>query len=406
MAIRALARTTTTVVLAATSAIIVAPASADPAIRGTYNPTSPTRVLDTRSGIGVDGTRPLGPGRAITFKATVGLSATSISAVALTITAVSPARSGHLTVYPAETDRSNISTVNFRAGRTAANMTIMRVPPSVGTVVVYNGSKGTVHVLADRMGYWTGESPTIAGGYRPVSPFRKLDTRGAGGAPATGGTYRTVQVTGHGVPAGTAAVAINLTAVDPTRGGFLTASPDRQGAGRRTSTVNFAAGETRANFAVVPLNSAGAFTLYAGTRGTVHELVDVLGYFNGGAPTDDGAYEPVAVRRVLDTRQSAPVAAGASRRVAIYPDAASVAATQALVVTVTVITPQRGGHLTAWDGATSLPAVSNSSFAAGQTVAATVIVPVNRDGTITVHNGSAGRIELAVDLLGTTVRKP
>lgn len=360
-------------------------------------------MLDTRSGLGAPSAGALGSGKSVTFKATAGLSTPSIAAVALTITAVDPTRSGHLTVYPAQSSRDSISTVNFEAHRDTPNATIMRVPPSAGTVVVYNGSGGTVQVLADRSGYWTGEVPTVAGGYDPVTPFRRLDTRSRGGAPAAAGSTRTVQMAGYGAPAGTAAAAVNLTAVTPTRDGFLTATADPQPPGERTSTVNFQANETRANFVIVPLNSAGAITLYAGTSGTVHELVDVLGYFKGGTATDNGAYVPVDASRVADTRQdSTPIAAGGTRKIAIYANDGSAARTQAVVVTVTAVAPQRGGHLTVWDGTTSLPAVSNSNFVAAQNVASTVIVPINPDGTISVYNGSSGTTDVAVDLQGYT----
>jgi hypothetical protein len=44
--------------------------------------------------------------------------------------------------------------------------------------------------------------------------------------------------------------------------------------------VNFRAGLTRANNAIVPVNSAAAVTLYSGQpTGAVHVVVDVNGWF-------------------------------------------------------------------------------------------------------------------------------
>src|SRR5262249_9509554 len=47
-----------------------------------------------------------------------------------------------------------------------------------------------------------------------------------------------------------------------------------------TSTIDYSAGQTRANNAVVPLNGSGGLTVHCGqTSGTVHFILDVNGYF-------------------------------------------------------------------------------------------------------------------------------
>ena len=80
------------------------------------------------------------------------------------------------------------------------------------------------------------------------------------------------------VPATALAVSVNITAVDATADGHLRVFP--AGTPRpTTSVINFRAGQTRANNAVVRLGAA-AVTLFSGQpTGAVHVVVDVNGWF-------------------------------------------------------------------------------------------------------------------------------
>jgi hypothetical protein len=88
------------------------------------------------------------------------------------------------------------------------------------------------------------------------------------------------------IPDSAVAIAVNATVVAPTAPGHLrlfaggTAIPP-------TSTVNYVAGQTRANNAVVALGVEGAVSVYANQpSGTTHLVIDVTGYFGttGCAP--------------------------------------------------------------------------------------------------------------------------
>ena len=105
-----------------------------------------------------------------------------------------------------------------------------------------------------------------------------------------------------GVDAPDAAVAavINLTAVESAAAGHLVTegcgptSPERA-----TSTVNFAAGETAAAMAIVPLDDHDRFCVWRSTA--AHHVVDVVGFL-----TDAGDrlwYDPSLPRRLTDTRR-------------------------------------------------------------------------------------------------------
>jgi hypothetical protein len=120
-----------------------------------------------------------------------------------------------------------------------------------------------------------------------VTPCRLVDTRNAAGAyggPAlASGALRDFTLAGVGrcgIPASATALSLNITVVSPTGAGFVRFSPDCQPP--LTSTINFSAGQTRANNAILPLSDQGVLTANAvmtGNSGTVHVLIDVNGYF-------------------------------------------------------------------------------------------------------------------------------
>ncbi len=80
-----------------------------------------------------------------------GVPASGVTAVVLNVTVTAPSASGYLTVYPDGQARPTVSNLNFTSGRTIPNL--VAVPVVNGKVVFYNGSAGTVHVLADLAGY-------------------------------------------------------------------------------------------------------------------------------------------------------------------------------------------------------------------------------------------------------------
>jgi hypothetical protein len=116
-----------------------------------------------------------------------------------------------------------------------------------------------------------------------VAPCRLLDTRT--GAALAGGTPRKLAIGGQGsncaLPATARAASVNVTVLNATAPGHLTfyptAPPPTQ------STINFSAGQTRANNAVFTLNPADASLLVKAvlqsSSGTVDVIVDVNGYF-------------------------------------------------------------------------------------------------------------------------------
>ena len=121
--------------------------------------------------------------------------------------------------------------------------------------------------------------------YYTVTPCRVLDTRlapGPFGGPALAGNgaRRLVTATGQcGVPADALAVASNVTVISPAASGHLSVSPS--GVVTLTSTINFAAGRTRANNASIGLTGdpLGSLWLENDSSASVDAVLDVSGYF-------------------------------------------------------------------------------------------------------------------------------
>jgi len=118
-------------------------------------------------------------------------------------------------------------------------------------------------------------------------PCRVVDTRLAGG-PLVAGIERTFPFGGAcGIPSTAAAVSVNVAVTAPTAAGNVRLYPAGS-AVPNSSTINYAAGQTRSNNAVVGLSGAGELAAQCQPSGSTHLIVDVNGYAapraSNGAP--------------------------------------------------------------------------------------------------------------------------
>ncbi|TDU05075.1 hypothetical protein EDD99_3568 [Streptomyces sp. 846.5] len=249
---------------------------------------------------------------------------------------------------------------------------------------------------------------TAGTAFVPVSPVRILDTRhGIGAAQqqvGPGGVLKLKVAGANGIPAtGTAAVTMNLTDVNATSGGYVTAYPD--GTSRPVaSNLNFLAGQVNPNLVTVPVGADGYVDLY-NDAGRVDLVADVQGYYttssDGSALKSD--YAAATPTRVLDTRSGIGARKGtvaAGRTVAFKLPALPANATAAnLNVTETGATV--GGYVTAYCGTAATPpsTASDLNFRKGQTTSNLVAVPVCAGGYVSLYNAS-GSVSLVADLQG------
>jgi subtilase family serine protease len=148
------------------------------------------------------------------------------------------------------------------------------------------------------------------------------------------------------------------------------------------------------------------------TAGTGWDGPSGLGTPNGSAAfsgtarsSTPGGFTPLAPARLLDTRSGlgAPrvaVPAGGTVQLQVAGHGQVPASgVSAVVLNVTVTAPTSPGWVTVYGDGT-LPGASNLNFVAGQTAANLVITPVGANGTVSLHNGSSGTVQLVVDVSG------
>ena len=204
----------------------------------------------------------------------------------------------------------------------------------------------------------------VMGSYVTVTPFRVTDTRPRSGEPNAGSylaanSTLNVQVTRVGtapVPAGTAAVVLNVTTVDPTAAGFLTVFP--QGITMPTvSNLNFTPGMTVANLVTVPLSSSGMVSIY-NHAGDTNVVVDVEGYYTSApAESGSGLFNSLSPVRVLGALASgAVIGPNATQDVTVTGNSTSVPANAtAVVVNATASQGTKTSFLTVYPAGVTMP---------------------------------------------------
>ncbi|MGI8418667.1 MAG: right-handed parallel beta-helix repeat-containing protein [Nakamurella sp.] len=373
---------------------------------GSFSAVTPTRLLDTRINQGAPG--PIGAKSTINLSVLgkAGVPASGVSAVVLNLTATSATNAGNITAYPAGTELPHASNLNFVKGQTIPVQVIVKVGTD-GEVSLYNNSVGSVQLVADVAGYYFAGDPVVPGAFDSLTPARVLDTRvdQGGTGPVEGMTATTFQILGEGgVPTtDVSAVVLNVTAVSPAAFGHFTlyaAGNDRPYA----SNLNFAAGQTIANLAVVKVGIDGMVALYNGSAGPASAIADVAGYYLDGTASEPGTFVALSPSRVLNTRNNTgaegPVAAMGTISVQIAGNGAIPDPVAAVTLNVTATNPTSDGTIRVFANGTDLPHVSNLNFVTGQTVANLATVPVADDGKIALFNGSTGTVDLIGDVAG------
>lgn len=233
----------------------------------------------------------------------------------------------------------------------------------------------------------------------PLTPRRILDTRTGLGirrerVPAHGTITFLVDGRG-GVPtSGVAAGILDVSAVAPSRTGYLTvfAAGHRRPA---AETTNFIAGRSATGLVTVPVGS-GRVSVYNGSGGSVDLTADVLGYDTTTATTGT-RLTAVGPARILK-RMLVEAGHAFTLKVAGRAGIPALGA-KAVALDVTVTRPVEAGRLVAYADGTKRPDVTSLSFGSGQHVVELVIARVI-DGKVDLYNASRGSLRLTVDAVG------
>ena len=248
----------------------------------------------------------------------------------------------------------------------------------------------------------------VMGSYVTVTPFRITDTRPNSGQPNAGKALAAkstlnVQVTRVGtapIPAGTAAVVLNVTAVDPVDSGFLTVFPEGITM-PVVSNLNFTPGVTVANLVTVPLSSSGMVSIY-NYAGSTNVVVDVEGYYTSvPLANGSGLYNSLSPVRILGALSSGyAVGPNTSQDVTVTGSSTAVPANAtAVVVNATAAQGTKTSFLTVYPAGVTMPTASNVNFVAKQVVANRVTVGVGTYGRIEVYNHT-GTVKVDIDVDG------
>jgi hypothetical protein len=244
--------------------------------------------------------------------------------------------------------------------------------------------------------------------YHPMTPARLLDSRSGNGLSGklVANTPRTFVVSGRGgIPAGATAVTGNVTVVNPSYswavylGPVATASPT-------TSTINFSAGEIRANGLTVALRSDGTLSAtFMSFAGNTTDLVfDVTGYYTADATGT--RYVPMAPSRLLDSRvgnglsgkliANTPATFQVTGRGGIPSNATAVTGN------VTVVNQTYSWAVFLGPVATASPTTSTINFNTGDIVANGLTVALGSGGTLsaTYISQAGNTTDLVFDVTG------
>ncbi|NNN20370.1 MAG: hypothetical protein HKL80_00005, partial [Acidimicrobiales bacterium] len=267
---------------------------------GQFVSLAPSRICDTRIvQVGVvsnqcntNGNGTLSTGSTLQVKV-AGLAGipNGASAVVANVTATNTTSSGYLTAFPGPS-LPTASNLNFGIGQSVANRVIVPIN-SNGDISIYN-FLGSVDVIVDINGYYTGSSSATTGSFfTGTTPSRICDTRAIqvgvvsnqcntnGNGTLGSNSSMNVQVVGlDSIPANASAVVINVTTTNSVSGGFFTLYPQPSSPTNPpvVSDLNWAPGETRANLAIVKVGVNNSITLYSLSRADL--IIDVMGYYS------------------------------------------------------------------------------------------------------------------------------
>ncbi|MDH6705679.1 hypothetical protein P3T27_002401 [Kitasatospora sp. MAA19] len=233
-----------------------------------FTPLEPSRLVDTRD------SRKLGAGEVRTVKiAGVGAVPADVASVVLNLTSTGTSADTHLSVYAGDRPRPISSNLNPEPGKDKSNQLIVPVGAD-GSVNVYN-HVGSTDVILDVFGYYANDGK---GKFTPTVPVRLTDTRS--NPFAKPGPDSTTVVSG--IPAGSTAAVLNVTATNTTADSYLTVHAD--GSPRPiTSNLNLLRGATVPNHVTTPVSADGKVGIYNHV-GSTDIIADLFGYFTDAWP--------------------------------------------------------------------------------------------------------------------------
>jgi hypothetical protein len=393
----------------------------------TYVPIAPTRLLDTRINLGVNGRFTSNVARAIPITGTIpnfgGPSPIPANAVAITgnVTPVNQTSAGFISVTPRPVNNPSTSTDNFPFGDIRANNVTVTLGPNGAIAATYAGAPAgsSTHLVFDVTGYFVPDATNAM--YHPVTPGRLLDSRpGAGNVggyttPFSHAVPRSFPVWNQaGIPSTATAVTGNLTVVNQTGPGFAAIGPAGV-AHPATSNLNFNLGDVRANGVTVKLGSSGElWVVFNSDPAAKADVVfDVTGYYAPASEPNGLKFFPLSPGRIMDTRPPSVLSglqgaqagttttAKATRPLNTAGHQGAPLAASAVTGNFTVVSPTKPGFISILKAGTDA-LTSTLNFPVGDIRANGITVPLNGAGDMLLlyASGGGGTVHMVLDITG------
>ncbi|MEO7262995.1 MAG: S8 family serine peptidase [Jatrophihabitantaceae bacterium] len=277
----------------------------DPALSGIqavpgsqYFPfAAPKRIVDTRTGLGVRaGLMAAGTALAVPVSS-AGVNPVPAAATSVVISLSGTGAQGgtYLSVY-SKVFGGN-STLNLNSKDANATVTaIVKLNSSHGFLL--RNAAAPTHALITVLGYFGSSTATGGLGYVALPSHRLLDTRTPTGiskvAKLVPNQSVTVDAAPGGVPADATVAVVNMTALNQTAGGYLTAYPSASPA---VASVDYRQ-YSRSNLVAVPL--VNRKFVVQNRFASTDAMIDIVGYFS---PSASGRFVTLPnPRRIADTR--------------------------------------------------------------------------------------------------------
>lgn len=236
---------------------------------GHWVPLSPSRIVDTRQGLG--GTSGPQDGD-VTFTLPDSVPADA-PGVVLNVSVVEPVHSGFLRVAPTGSTPTTTA-LNYPSRDSATSLVLTKANGRQVTVSLHGGP---TQVVVDLVGYYDAGSAT-GQSFVASTPQRILDTRS--GLGASGRNVKSVTLTlPANVPATATGAVLNLSAVAPSGKGYLRLAA--AGGTPTTTAISFAAGRSVTGLSLTPIGAGRQITLTL-YGAAVDVVADLVGFHTTG----------------------------------------------------------------------------------------------------------------------------
>jgi hypothetical protein len=208
-----------------------------------------------------------------------------------------------------------------------------------------------------------------------------------------------------GLPAtGVVAVVGNVTVVRPSYSGYMFIGPTATST-PTSSTINFPAGDIRANNFVVPLNGDGTIAaVYYSYGGATDVVIDISGYYMAGT---GASFHTLLPSRILDSRTplglTGPIPPNSPQTLTVCGGVVPAGAL-AITANLTVAGQTKAGFVSVGPTIDASTPFSNLNYPYGDIRANGLTTPLTSGGTVQLVIGppgaGGGSAQLILDVTG------